>query len=59
MKTASISEAKNGLANLVRKGIVRRAKRKGVPEFLLRPPIPLPVGVSVVTALLGERSESR
>ena len=99
MKTASISEAKNGLsalidrvrkgetvvitdrsrpvaqlapldagsktgtdawmADLERKGIVRRAKRNGVPEFLLRPPVPLPAGVSVLAALLEARSEDR
>ena len=99
MKTASISEAKNGLSALIdrvrkgetvvitdrnqpvaqlapldagsktgtdawmagleRKGIVRRAKRNGVPKFLLRPAVPLPMGVSVLTALLEARGEDR
>ena len=99
MKTAPISEAKNGLsalidrvrkgetvvitdrsrpvaqlapldagsktgtdawmADLERKGIVRRAKRKGVPKFLLRPAVPRPVGVSALTALLEERGGGR
>ena len=99
MKTASISDAKNGfsallervrkgetvvitdrnrpiaqlapleagsktgtdawLTDLERQGVIRRAKRNGVPEFLARPPLPLPPGASILDALLEERSEGR
>lgn len=99
MKTASISEAKNGLSALIdrvrkgetvvitdrnqpvaqlapldrgskigtdawlalleRQGVVRRARRTGAPEFLRRPLIPLPEGVSILEALLEERSDGR
>lgn len=47
------------LSNLERKGVVRSARRKGVPAFLRRPPVSLPEGVSVLEALLEERSEGR
>lgn len=47
------------LADLERKGIIRRPKRKGVPGCLLRPPIRLPEGVSVLEALLEERRNGR
>ncbi len=47
------------LADLARKGIIRRARRKGVPKFLLLPPISLPQGISVLEALLEERREGR
>lgn len=47
------------LADLERKGIIRRPKRQGVPGCLLRPPIRLPEGVSVLEALLEERRNGR
>jgi prevent-host-death family protein len=47
------------LADLERKGIIRRPKRKGVPKCLRQPPIALPRGVSVLDALLEERRSGR
>lgn len=47
------------LADLERKGMIRRPKRKGIPKCLQRPPIRLPEGVSVLEALLEERRNGR
>ncbi len=47
------------LADLERKRIIRRPKRKGIPKCMLRPPIRLPEGVSVLEALLEERRNGR
>ena len=47
------------LVDLEREGIIRRPRRKGIPKCLLRPPIRLPKGVSVLEALLEERRNGR
>ena len=47
------------LADLERKGVIRRPKRKGLPKCMQRPPIRLPGGVSVLEALLEERRDGR
>jgi len=59
LDTATSTGVDGWLADLERKGIIRRPRRKGIPQCLLRPPIRLPAGVSVLEALLEERREGR
>lgn len=59
LDTGTSTGADAWLADLERKGIIRRPRRKGVPACLRRPPLRLPAGVSVLEALLEERREGR
>ena len=56
MKRATISEAKDHLSNLERRGIVRLPTRPA--RAVLPSPIELPDQVSLLDALLRERDEA-
>ncbi len=47
------------LRALERKGLVRRARKRGPSRLLLKPPVAMPPGVSVLEALLEERRRGR
>ncbi len=47
------------LADLERRGLIRRGKGKIPREFFETPPVKLPKGVSVLAYLLEERREGR
>ena len=59
LEPAGTSDEENWLQALERKGLIRRARKRGPSKLLLKSPVRLPAGMSVLRALLDERRGGR